>query len=59
MAMHELRQMPTAAPGFLSREQAARRYAELTGRNLSRFQFYRVLGILKLGVIFLQLHACI
>ena len=57
VAMHELRQMPTAAPGFLSREQAARRYAELTGRNLSRFQFYRVLGILKLGVIFLQLHA--
>ena len=56
-AMQDLRQMPTAAPGFLSREQAAMRYAELTGRDLSGFRFYRVLGILKLGVIFLQLHA--
>ena len=56
-AMHELQQMPTAAPGFLTREQAARRYAEMTGRDLSRFRFHRVLGILKLGVIFLQLHA--
>ena len=56
-SMHELRQMPTAAPGFWTREQAALRYAELTGRDLSDIRFHRVLGILKLGVIFLQLHA--
>ena len=55
-AMHDLRQMPTAAPGFWTREQAALRYAALTGRDLSDIRFHRVLGILKLGVIFLQLH---
>ena len=56
-AMQDLRQMPTAAPGFWTREQAAGRYAALTGRDLSDMRFHRVLGILKLGVIFLQLHA--
>ncbi len=55
--MHTLRQMPTAAPGFWTREQAALRYAALTGRDLSDIRFHRALGILKLGVIFLQLHA--
>jgi len=56
-AMQDLRQMPTAAPGFWTREQAALRYAALTGRDLSDIRFHRVLGIMKLGVIFLQLHA--
>lgn len=56
-AMHDLRQMPTTEAGFLSREQAAQAYARLTGRDLSGFRFHRVLGIYKLGVIFLQLHA--
>lgn len=56
-AMHALAQMPTAAPGFLTREQAAVRYAAITGRDLSGFRFHRVLGVMKLGVIFLQLHA--
>lgn len=56
-AMHELQQMPTAAPGFLSREAAALRYAALTGLDLSDIRFHRVLGMVKLAVIFLQLHA--
>ncbi len=56
-AMHALGQMPTAAPGFLTREQAAEAYAARTGRDLAGFRFHRTLGILKLGVIFLQLHA--
>ncbi len=56
-AMHALGQMPTAAPGFLTREQAAGAYAACTGRGLDDFRFHRTLGILKLGVIFLQLHA--
>ena len=55
--MHQLAQMPTAAPGFPSRQVATEAYARLTGRDLSPFRFHRVLGILKLGVIFLQLHA--
>lgn len=56
-AMHELQQMPTASPGFCTREQAALRWAELTGRDVSDLRFHRVLGIVKLAVIFLQLHA--
>ena len=56
-AMHDLQQMPTTAPGFLTREQAALRYAALTGRDLSDIRFHRVLGMVKLAVIFLQLHA--
>ncbi len=56
-AMHALQQMPTASPGFLTREQAARRWSELTGRDVSDIRFHRVLAIVKLTVIFLQLHA--
>lgn len=54
--MHELKQMPTAAPGFPTRREIAVRYASMTRRDLADFQFYRVLAILKLAVIFQQLH---
>ncbi len=54
-ALHEMGQMPTAEPGFLSRVQAVERYAALTGRNLSDFRFHRALGMFKTCVIFLQL----
>ena len=56
-AMHEMRQMPTALPGFPTREQAARAYAAATGRDLSGFRFHRVLAVFKTAVIFQQLHA--
>lgn len=56
-AMHTLNQMPTAYPGFPTREQAAQAYAKATGRDLSDFRFYRVLAMFKLAVIFHQLHA--
>lgn len=55
--MHELAQMPTARPGFLTRAEAADAYARATGRDLSRLKPYRVLTMLKLGVVFHQLHA--
>ncbi len=55
--MHDMRQMPTAHPGFPTREQAAKHYASLMGRDLSNFQFHRVLGQYKTAVIFAQLHA--
>lgn len=55
-AMHALNQMPTAASGFPSRYEVATRYAQLTGRDLSDFKFYRVLAIFKLAIIFQQLH---
>jgi aminoglycoside phosphotransferase (APT) family kinase protein len=56
-AMHEMEQMPTALPGFPTREQAALAYAQATGRDLSDFRFYRVLAMFKTAVIFQQLHA--
>lgn len=56
-AMQALRQMPTAHPGFLTREQVALAYAAATGRDLSDFRFYRVLAMFKLATIFHQLHA--
>jgi aminoglycoside phosphotransferase (APT) family kinase protein len=56
-AMHEVRQMPTAAPGFPGRAAVAEAYARRTGRDLSDFRFYRVLAGFKLGVVFIQLHA--
>jgi aminoglycoside phosphotransferase (APT) family kinase protein len=55
--MHRLAQMPTARPGFPSREAVAGAYAKRTGRSLSTFQVYRVLTVFKLGVVFHQLHA--
>lgn len=54
-AMHALRQMPTAHHGFPSREAAAAQYARISGRDLGRFDFYRVLATLRLAVVFRQL----
>jgi aminoglycoside phosphotransferase (APT) family kinase protein len=51
-----LDQMPTAKPGFWSRAEAARHYAELTGYDIGDLPAMRVLCLLKLGVVFLQLH---
>ena len=54
--MHDLQQMPTAGDGFISREAAALRWGALTGRDVSDIRFHRVLAMVKLSVIFLQLH---
>lgn len=56
-AMHRLAQMPTAQPGFPTRNELIEMYARLTGRDLSCFSFYRVVCMLKLCVVFMQLHA--
>ncbi len=56
-AMHALAQMPTAAPGFPTRNEMVAAYAKLSGRDVSDFRFHRVLTMFKLGVVFLQLHA--
>lgn len=57
-AMHELNQMPTAkVPTFPSRKEVVELYARRSGRDLSNFLFHRVLGMFKLCVIFMQLHA--
>jgi aminoglycoside phosphotransferase (APT) family kinase protein len=54
--MHQLRQMPTAHAGFWPRAEVAKRYAALTGCDLSDLPAMQVLALLKLGVVFLQLH---
>ncbi len=55
-AMQALGQMPTARYGFATRREAIARYARRTGRNVDDFTFHRVLAMLKLVVIFQQLH---
>ncbi|HVZ45226.1 MAG TPA: phosphotransferase family protein [Ramlibacter sp.] len=55
--MTQLAQMPTARPGFLTREQAAVAYSRRTGRPLSDFKAYRVMAMFKLGVVFHQLYS--
>lgn len=53
--MRRLRQMPSGA-GFPTRRALAERYARAMQRDLGNFQFYRVLAVFKLAVIFQQLH---
>ena len=53
----EFGQMPTAGPGFWSRREALEAYACRSGRDVSDFQFHRVLCQFKLGVVLLQLAA--
>jgi len=54
--MHRLAQMPTARPGFFSRQEIAAAYARQTGRSIDDIRPWRVLTVLKLSVVFLQLH---
>lgn len=46
----------TAEPGWLTRDEFIRRYAERTGRDVSRITYYEVLGIYKLAVILQQIY---
>lgn len=54
--MFRLRQMPTANYPFPSRSDIIEAYACASGRDLSGFRSWRVLAILKLGIVFIQLH---
>ena len=47
----------TALPGFPTRQEAAARYAERSGRNLSNLDFYTVFAHFKLAVILENMHA--
>ena len=47
----------TALPGFLTWKEAAARYAERSGRDLSNLDFYAVLAHFKLAVILENMHA--
>jgi len=52
-----LGQMPSTLPGFWGRREVAERYAALTSRPIDDLDGMYVLALLKLGVVFLQLHA--
>jgi aminoglycoside phosphotransferase (APT) family kinase protein len=47
----------TTAPGFATREQLTARYAEITGRDLSRIGYYMAFGCFKLAVVLEGIHA--
>jgi len=55
-ALRRLQQMPTTHPGFWRRAEVARRYADLTGREIDDLPLMRALALFKLGIVFLQLH---
>ena len=46
----------TSQPGWYTRDQFVQRYAERTGRDLSRIGYHEVLGIFKLAVILQQIY---
>jgi len=54
--LRTLDQMPTTLPGFWSRDFAAQRYAALTNRTIDDLHVMNVFAMLKLGIVFLQLH---
>lgn len=47
--------MPTTAPGWLDRGAALDRYAERSGRDLGKVDWYVVFGTWKLGVVLQQI----
>ncbi len=54
--MHDMKQLPTAAAGFPSRNDVVAEYARLTGADVSDYPVFRVLAMYKLAVVLLQLH---
>lgn len=48
---------PTATPGFFTRQRFAERYAELTGRDTTRVDYYIAFGCFKLAVVLQGIHA--
>ena len=46
----------TTHPGFYSRRQLLERYAAVTGRDLSRIDYYEVFGLYKLAVVLQQIY---
>jgi len=46
----------TGTPGWYKREEFIARYAQQTGRDLTRIAYYEILGIFKLAVILQQIY---
>jgi aminoglycoside phosphotransferase (APT) family kinase protein len=47
--------MPTWAPGFMGRREAAARYGQVSGRDLSSLDYYVVFGTFKMAVVLQQI----
>jgi aminoglycoside phosphotransferase (APT) family kinase protein len=54
--LQRIRWGPTTLPGTLSRAELVRRYAQITGRDVSNMVFYRVLALFKVAVIIQQIY---
>src|SRR5438034_10523099 len=50
-----LASMPSRTPGFMTRAQAIARYAERSGRDVSRMPYYYVFGLFKMAGVVQQL----
>jgi aminoglycoside phosphotransferase (APT) family kinase protein len=50
-----LNPMPTTVPGFISREQAIRRYGDRSGRDVAGMPWYVVFGTFKMAVVLQQI----
>jgi aminoglycoside phosphotransferase (APT) family kinase protein len=48
--------MPTHAPGFMDRSQAAARYGQQSGRDLATLDYYVVFGTFKMAVVLQQIY---
>jgi aminoglycoside phosphotransferase (APT) family kinase protein len=46
----------TSQAGWYTRDQLLKRYAELSGRDVSKIGYYEVLGVFKLAVILQQIY---
>jgi aminoglycoside phosphotransferase (APT) family kinase protein len=51
-----LNPMPTLTPGFLRRDEAAKRYGERSGRSLDALSYYLVFGTFKMAVVLQQIY---
>jgi aminoglycoside phosphotransferase (APT) family kinase protein len=54
--LQKIRWGPTTVPGSMTRAQLLKRYAQATGRNVSRMDFYLTFARFKIAVIIQQIY---
>ncbi len=54
--MKMMRMQPCLEPGMMTREEICDLYAEKTGHDLSKFDYYHVYGVFRLAVILQQIY---
>ena len=48
--------MPTQSGGFMTRDEAVKRYGERSGRDMSGIAYYTVFGTYKMAVVLQQIY---